>query len=425
MICKWCGAKVEAGQRNCPSCGREIPPVSDCGGFYDIVPGAARPAPAAQNPPEAARQPAAQNPPEAARQPAAQNRPATARQPAAAQLKQTPANAKPRTAQKRSGAVTLLAGLLALAILIGLLSLIMNFSTRAKLARLEEACEQNDAALRSLLPNGQGLEPRPTENRDHPPEPEGKPSEPGWLPPQTQPTAQPPQSTEPPADTESPVSTEPAVSTEAPVGSETAANTEASESTEPVTDARETETTEATETAETTEALEPEPSLKTQELHFTLMADSQGRIKMREASIPVELQNPGAGTAMAVMNGTLFWKAALQEIPDGDQESRTFLFSYSIENGQLGEYANAEFAWKYLNPKDGSWMDLKGLAGAKIQDMQQNQKSELRLSEQWIREYAGAGPLYILCEMTRSSREGGKLIIQFETVTGAGAPVNR
>lgn len=40
MICKWCGAKIREKDRTCPRCGQEIPPLSECGGFYDLVPGA-------------------------------------------------------------------------------------------------------------------------------------------------------------------------------------------------------------------------------------------------------------------------------------------------------------------------------------------------------------------------------------------------
>lgn len=38
MICKWCGASVRAADRVCSRCGREMLPLSDCGGFYDLVP---------------------------------------------------------------------------------------------------------------------------------------------------------------------------------------------------------------------------------------------------------------------------------------------------------------------------------------------------------------------------------------------------
>ncbi len=33
MICRWCGAKLDSRQQRCPACGRETPPLSDCGGF--------------------------------------------------------------------------------------------------------------------------------------------------------------------------------------------------------------------------------------------------------------------------------------------------------------------------------------------------------------------------------------------------------
>ncbi len=33
MICKWCGARIGAGEVRCRTCGRENPPMSDCGGF--------------------------------------------------------------------------------------------------------------------------------------------------------------------------------------------------------------------------------------------------------------------------------------------------------------------------------------------------------------------------------------------------------
>lgn len=40
MICKWCGAKVDPVKKRCGRCGREVPALSDCGGFYDLVPDA-------------------------------------------------------------------------------------------------------------------------------------------------------------------------------------------------------------------------------------------------------------------------------------------------------------------------------------------------------------------------------------------------
>lgn len=42
MFCKWCGADITASASKCTRCGRDIQPLSDCGGFYDLVPGARR-----------------------------------------------------------------------------------------------------------------------------------------------------------------------------------------------------------------------------------------------------------------------------------------------------------------------------------------------------------------------------------------------
>lgn len=38
MICKWCGETVKPGDKTCRRCRREVSPLSDCGGFYDLVP---------------------------------------------------------------------------------------------------------------------------------------------------------------------------------------------------------------------------------------------------------------------------------------------------------------------------------------------------------------------------------------------------
>lgn len=47
MICKGCGGALERGERICRRCGREVPSLSDCGGFYDLV---NTPRPAAEKP---------------------------------------------------------------------------------------------------------------------------------------------------------------------------------------------------------------------------------------------------------------------------------------------------------------------------------------------------------------------------------------
>lgn len=50
MICKWCGNSLSASQTTCKRCGKTVPALSDCGGFYDLVPNA-RNAAGAQNAP--------------------------------------------------------------------------------------------------------------------------------------------------------------------------------------------------------------------------------------------------------------------------------------------------------------------------------------------------------------------------------------
>ena len=38
MFCKWCGGNLNPSETKCKRCGKEIPALSDCGGFYDLVP---------------------------------------------------------------------------------------------------------------------------------------------------------------------------------------------------------------------------------------------------------------------------------------------------------------------------------------------------------------------------------------------------
>lgn len=42
MFCKWCGADLPDSASKCARCGKEIPALSDCGGFYDLAPNARR-----------------------------------------------------------------------------------------------------------------------------------------------------------------------------------------------------------------------------------------------------------------------------------------------------------------------------------------------------------------------------------------------
>ncbi len=50
MICKWCAATVTPGDQVCPRCKRELPSLTDCGGFTNITRGLTPPAPLAAAP---------------------------------------------------------------------------------------------------------------------------------------------------------------------------------------------------------------------------------------------------------------------------------------------------------------------------------------------------------------------------------------
>lgn len=43
MFCKWCGGTIASSDIKCKRCGKEVPALSDCGGFYDLVPNAKKP----------------------------------------------------------------------------------------------------------------------------------------------------------------------------------------------------------------------------------------------------------------------------------------------------------------------------------------------------------------------------------------------
>jgi len=55
MFCKWCGGNLASSDTKCKRCGKEVPALSDCGGFYDLVPNAKKPVedhPGPEVPPE-------------------------------------------------------------------------------------------------------------------------------------------------------------------------------------------------------------------------------------------------------------------------------------------------------------------------------------------------------------------------------------
>lgn len=43
MFCKWCGGNLASSDTKCKRCGKEVPALSDCGGFYDLLPNVNKP----------------------------------------------------------------------------------------------------------------------------------------------------------------------------------------------------------------------------------------------------------------------------------------------------------------------------------------------------------------------------------------------
>lgn len=60
MLCKWCGERITSAEKVCGRCGRKIPALSDCGGFYDLSPEAPRSASAQMESKQPTNQPATQ-----------------------------------------------------------------------------------------------------------------------------------------------------------------------------------------------------------------------------------------------------------------------------------------------------------------------------------------------------------------------------
>lgn len=118
MFCKWCGEPVKTGQVKCSGCGRELPPLSECGGFYNLVPEARSKSPIAE-PLRSVRQEAAVN-----------------------------GKAAPPRQKKKRRISHLFSAASLVTILIGLvLILLSNLSTNRKLSNLEA---QSDGVIKQV-----------------------------------------------------------------------------------------------------------------------------------------------------------------------------------------------------------------------------------------------------------------------------------
>lgn len=396
MICKWCGAKIDLKKRKCPSCGREVPPVSDCGGFYDIVPRNYRQAPAAAAVPAAA--PVQQ--PKAAEQP-----PLRQAQPV-----------RPAAPKKHTVAIPLLSALLGLSLLLGLISVLQTVSLKSELKQIEALCVRNGSSLQEQARSGEALDRRLRrieqelfETEQPPTETAAPPTESTELPTQT--TELPVQTTELPAQTTT-VSTEPA---------------------EPPTEA-----TQSTEQTEPRSSDETETPLWEQDLRFVVRLDARGQLAAQESSVPAEVQRTSDGVE-AKLDGALLWQANLREKADNLPGGRTFIFVYDLQTEQLGEYRDADFVWKYLDPATGGWEPLRGGAQEENggqppagegtepplilqEDSLKNGVSAVTIRNDWFRTHLQSGPLQIGCEFTRSNREGGTFTLMFE-IEADGAPM--
>jgi len=60
MFCKWCGGSLTPSDSKCKRCGKEVPALSDCGGFYDLVPDTKQPP---KTPPADGHRPPCEMPP--------------------------------------------------------------------------------------------------------------------------------------------------------------------------------------------------------------------------------------------------------------------------------------------------------------------------------------------------------------------------
>lgn len=111
MFCKWCGGNLASSDTRCNRCGREVSALSDCGGFYDLVPDAkkivnAQPSLAPQ--PVPAPKPLASPNPSAAPNHSAAPKPAAAYQPVPQYTKKS----------SSSGPIALMVSLLVIVLLI-------------------------------------------------------------------------------------------------------------------------------------------------------------------------------------------------------------------------------------------------------------------------------------------------------------------
>ncbi len=313
MICKWCGAPVDVKQGKCPACGSEIPPLSDCGGFYDVVPKAARPMPAPQ--PE-------EKPPVPVQVP--QPKYATPQ----------PVAPPPPQGKKRRGAAAGLPVLvcLALTVAVGAFSVVR---TAALSKRVDELQAQNENLQQAVA--------------------------------QLQ-------------------------KAQATAGSRLT----------------------ALESPPATEPPEAEPPLAGLTTRFAVALRGGKPIEPAgEVQGLGELEYLSRGDwVVCNLDGEYLWEASLTETSGETEEGKTFLFQYQAEQEQFGAYRDASFAWEYRLAGAEDWQAPEEDDGVQITHQNGEAKSTLTVSADWLAQRSGDYELR--CTVTRSSRSGGSLTIEFE-----------
>lgn len=152
MICKWCGENTDPSAAKCTHCRRPLPPLSDCGGFYNIMPSAVqiRPEqkitetfepgqrPAQQNLPMQPGQPQRQNP-------AQPNSPAPGSHPAG---QPAPVGVRSKEGGKKSAAPLIAAMAVAGVLLLALIAVLVLFlRTNTALHEAEQKIDRLEQRL--------------------------------------------------------------------------------------------------------------------------------------------------------------------------------------------------------------------------------------------------------------------------------------
>lgn len=320
MICKWCGTAVDPAARSCSNCGHEIPPLSDCGGFYNIVPQATR---QVAPPPE----PLTQNPPVADRQ-------------------RTETNPSKRKGQRRKRNVLL--PLLAFALVaLGVFCLLQFQSMHRKLEALTvknaeasqriEALSKNSATQAAELA---ALQKASAEREPEPSEPEGTPG------------------------------------------------------------------------ATTSQQEKPELSFAERDLEFTVISSENG---LKPSGTLSEVSySTQESRVMAALEGQQFWRAQLEDTSEESDfpSSRTFTFSYWVEDALLGDFKNVTFSWYYYSSEDEDWARLSAEDGVTITN--DTARSMVHLEPTWLDMYFKEDGIPLKCVVTRKNQVGGCLEISFE-----------